>query len=119
MTETQQHIKTLNTNEYVLINSICDRFNIIIDDLIGKRRNRKFANARKVATHILYKNGYTLNQIGKLISLIPKDHTSIMHLRDTAKNHYENELEFKNIVDSISFSRNKQSFTSLKFKPCN
>lgn len=116
--EIEKHIESLSTKEYVLFNSICDKIGITLADLIGQRRFKTFANARKIATHILYKNGYSLHHIGKIISIVPKDHTTIIYQRECARNHYHKEIEFRNIVDSLFFDFKSISFTSLKYKPC-
>lgn len=112
--EIKTHIEKLKLLEYNLINSICDLTKIKIEDFLGQRRCKRFVNARKMATYILCKRGYSLKHIGEIISIIPKDHTTIIYQNRQAKNHYEKEPEFKNIVDSLVFI-NKTNFTSLKY----
>jgi chromosomal replication initiator protein len=112
--EIEKHIQTLTAYEYTLLNTICDYSKIKLDDLVGQKRHRKFVNARKVASYLLKKNGYTLQNIGQIISLIPKDHTSIMYNIRLAESHYQFEPLFKNIVDSVGNVVIKQDFTALK-----
>lgn len=114
----QEHIKRLSAYEYSLMNTICDYSNIKIDDLLGQKRNRKFVNARKVASYLFKNNGYTHENIGQIISLIPKDHTTIIYNFKKASEHYELEPHFKTIVDSVVSNLSKSNFTSLKHKPC-
>ena len=114
----QEHIKRLSAYEYSLMNTICDHSNINFVDFIGQKRNRKFVNARKIASYLLKNNGYTHENIGQIISLIPKDHTSIIYNVRKAHDHYQFEPLFKNIVDSVVSNLNKTDFTSLKHKPC-
>ena len=114
----QEHIKRLSAYEYSLMNTICDHSNINFVDLIGQKRNRKFVIARKIASYLLKNNGYTHENIGQIISLIPKDHTSIIYNVRKAHDHYQFEPLFKNIVDSVVSNLNKTDFTSLKHKPC-
>ena len=116
--EIKQHVKKLNAYEYSLLNTICDYSNIKLSDLLGKKRKRKFVNARKIASYMLYNKGYTYSDIGDLISLINKDHTTTLYYVRLAKMHIENEPQFKNIVDSVNniISDNKYEFTALNYK---
>jgi chromosomal replication initiation ATPase DnaA len=119
--EVKEHIKTLSAWQYSLLNTICDYSNIKLDDLIGQKRHRKFVNARKIASYLLHNNGYAFHDIGKIISIIPKDHTSILYHVRLAKEHIETEPLFKNIVDSVNnlIVDNKFDFTALNFKGWN
>jgi chromosomal replication initiation ATPase DnaA len=112
--EIEKHIQTLTAYEYTLLNTICDYSKIKLDDLVGQKRKRKFVNARKIASYLLKKNGYTHQNIGQIISLVPKDHTSIIYNVRLAQHHYEFEPLFKNIVDSVGNVVVKQDFSSLK-----
>jgi chromosomal replication initiation ATPase DnaA len=118
--EIKQHIKTLNAYEYTLLNTICDYAYIKFDDLVGQRSNRKFVNARKIASYLLHKKGYTYNEIGSLISLIHKDHTTIMYYIEKANEHMQCELNFKNIIDSVTnvTAKYEDEFSTLKYKKC-
>jgi chromosomal replication initiation ATPase DnaA len=119
--EVKEHIKTLSAWQYSLLNTICDYSNIKLEDLIGQKRHRKFVNARKIASYLLHKNGYAFDDIGRIISIIPKDHTSILYHIRLAKEHIETEPLFKNIVDSVNILivDNKFDFTALNFKGWN
>jgi chromosomal replication initiation ATPase DnaA len=116
--EVKEHIKTLSSWQYSLLNTICDYSNIKLEDLIGQKRHRKFVNARKIASYLLHKNGYAFDDIGRIISIIPKDHTSILYHVRLAKEHIETEPLFKNIVDSVNILivNNKIDFTALNYK---
>ena len=113
-----QHIKRLSAYEYSLINTICDTTGIDFSDLVGQKRHRKFVNARKIASYLFQKKGYTYENIGQIISIIPKDHTTIIYHLKSAINHYNCEPHFKFMVDSVINNLSKQNFTSLKYKPC-
>ena len=119
--EIQEHIKTLNGWEYSLLNTICDYSNIKLSDLLGQKRKRKYVNARKIASYLLHNNGYTNDDIGEIISLVPKDHTTIMYHVRLAKQHIQSEPLFKNIVDSVNniIVNNKFDFTALNYKEWN
>jgi chromosomal replication initiation ATPase DnaA len=97
----KEHIKYLSEYDHTLFKIICEYLNIKLEDLLGQRRKRKFVNGRKIASYILYNKGYTYEDIGYLISIKPKDHTSIMHYLKKVNEHYNLELEFKNSVISI------------------
>ena len=114
--ELEQHIMSLDAYEYTLLNTICDYSNITLAELVGQVRKNEYVNARKIASLIMSSKGYTYNYIGKVISLIPKDHTTIMYHIDKANAHYRIEPEFKNIVDSVNNVLFKQNFTSFKYK---
>lgn len=114
----QEHIKRLSAYEYSLMNTICDYSNIKISDLLGKVRKNQYVNARKIASFLLKNNGYTYENIGQIISLIPKDHTTIIYNVKKASEHYELEPHFKTIVDSVVSNLSKSDFTSLKYNPC-
>jgi len=108
--EVTEHIKRLSAYEFTLMNTICNYSNIKIDDLLGKVRKRKYVNARKIASYLLYKNGYTNDNIGELISLIPKDHTTIIYNVRKAKEHYNLESDFKFIIDKVGNKVKKVDF---------
>jgi chromosomal replication initiation ATPase DnaA len=116
--ETQEHIKTLSVYEYKLLNTICDYSDITLADFIGQCTKRKFTDARKIASSFLHKQGYKLHKIGKVISIIPKDHTTIMYQLRKTEDHYKTEPKFKNIVDSVAVIMKKytENFSTLKFK---
>ena len=112
----QEHIERLTAYEYTLLNTICDHSNIKFVDLVGQKRQRKFVNARKIASYLLKNHGYTHQNIGQIISIIPKDHTSIIYNVRKAQDHYEFEPLFKNIVDSVNNLITKERFTSFTYK---
>lgn len=116
--ELQQHIESLTAHDYTLLNTICDTIGIDFADLVGQKRDRKFVNARKIASYLFQKKGYTYENIGQIISIIPKDHTTIIYHLKCAKHHYNNEPHFKFMVDSVNNNLCKQNFTSLKYKQC-
>lgn len=111
-----EHIKRLSAYEYTLFNTICDYSNIKLTDLLGQKRNKKFVDARKATSFILKQKGYTHQNIGEIISLVPKDHTTIMYQFKKANEHYNLEHEFRNMVDSVKNILYKSDFTSLKHR---
>ena len=102
-----EHIKRLTDYEATLFNTICQYSNIRIDDLIGQKRKKRFVDARKATSFILKQKGYTHQNIGEIISLIPKDHTTIMYQFKKAHEHYDLELEFRNLVISVKNKMNQ------------
>jgi chromosomal replication initiator protein len=114
--EIEKHIQTLTAYEYTLLNTICDYSKIKLDDLVGQKRNKKFVDARKVTSFILKQKGYTHQNIGEIISIVPKDHTTIMYQLKKANEHYNLEHEFRNMVDSVKNILYKSDFTSLKHR---
>ena len=114
--ELKIHFKKLNGYEYTLLSNICEHTKITFNDLVSQIRKHEFVNARKIAVYFLMKKDYTLENAGKVISIIPKDHTSVLHLNKKAHDHYEYEPYFKNIVDNINVMTSTINFTSLKYK---
>ena len=112
----QEHIKRLTDYEATLFNTICQYSNIRIDDLIGQKRKKRFVDARKATSFILKQKGYTHQNIGEIISVVPKDHTTIMYQFKKANEHYNLEHEFRNMVDSVKSILYKSDFTSLKHR---
>lgn len=112
----QRHIKKLNQYEYNLLDTICKYSNITFDNLFNKRRKYAYVNARKVATYFLLRKGYKLKAVGGLISIIPKDHSTVTYLYKKASQHYKLEESFKNIVDSVESTLSTKPITSLQFK---
>lgn len=106
----QEHIKRLSAYEFTLMNTICNYSNIKIDDLLGKVRKNQYVNARKIASYLFKKNGYTNERIGSIISLIPKDHTTIIYNVKKASEHYNLESDFKFIVDKVGTNVKKIDF---------
>ena len=115
--ELKKHLKKLNGYEYTLLNNICEHTKISFNDLVSQIRKPDFVNARKIAVYFLIKKNYTLENAGKVISIVPKDHTSVIHLNKKAHDHYRFEPNFKNMVDNINAITFTTNFTSLKYKP--
>jgi chromosomal replication initiator protein len=105
-----EHIKRLSAYEFTLMNTICNYSNIKIDDLLGKVRKNEYVNARKIASYLLKKNGYTNEKIGSIISLIPKDHTTVIYNVRKANEHYNLEPDFKFIIDKVGTKVKKTDF---------
>jgi chromosomal replication initiation ATPase DnaA len=115
--ELKKHLKKLNGYEYTLLSNICEHTKVSFNDLVSQIRKPNFVNARKIAVYFLIKKDYTLENAGKVISILPKDHTSVIHLNKKAHDHYKVELDFKNVVDNINAMTFTTNFTSLKYKP--
>jgi len=124
MTETQQHLGKLKQKEIEIITTICEKLNVNLDDFYSKRRIRhKNILPRFIASYLFKKLDYPLVEIGKIISIIPKDHTTIMHSIKTLNDLIDTDVKIKEIVYSLlylvkTFHQPKVYFTSLKYKPC-
>jgi chromosomal replication initiation ATPase DnaA len=114
--ELKTHIKKLNGYEYTLLNNVCEHTKVSFNNLVSQIRKNEFVNARKIAVYFLIRKGYTLENAGKVISIIPKDHTSVLHLNGKAHDHYKFEPHFKSIVDNINVMTSTINFTSLKYR---
>jgi chromosomal replication initiation ATPase DnaA len=114
--EVKKHLKKLNGYEYSLLSNICDQTKVSINNLVSQIRKPEFVNARKMAVYFLLKKGYKLETAGEVISIIPKDHTSVIHLNKKAHDHYRFEPNFKNMIDNIDIMTSTTNFTSLKYR---
>lgn len=68
-------LETYALNPLVL--AICNKFDVTKEELLGKRRNKKYVDARHVLFYLAYtKTSLTLPEIGRLVD---RDHTTILH----------------------------------------
>ncbi|MCX7835983.1 MAG: chromosomal replication initiator protein DnaA [bacterium] len=82
-----------------IIEIVCKDYNIHPDLLADKTRRQPIAEARMVVMAIACElTGLSLNSIGAKLG--GRDHTTIMHARDTIRQRCENDLDFKNKIES-------------------
>lgn len=51
-----------------IINTICDRYDISYEELIGKRRSAHLITAREQICYAMHRAGYNYSQIGRVIN---------------------------------------------------
>ena len=77
--EITAHIETLKQEDLILIQSICGKIGIDYRYVFIKRRYRELVTARCIICHYLYKLGYTLVNIGNLLSTSGYDHITVIY----------------------------------------
>jgi len=73
------------TTQDIIIDTVCNYYNIVFDVLCKKKRDAKIVEPRQVAAYLMcYYTKMSLKKIGELLGGF--DHTTIIHCRDTVNN---------------------------------
>ena len=81
--------------------TVADFYNIKINSLLSKKRNKDIVLARQVAVYISRElTNLSLTSIGD--SFGRRDHTTILHSYGKIKNKIKKEKSFKNIIDNLT-----------------
>ena len=89
------------TTANIIIDKVCNYFNITHDDIVGKRRNREFVEPRMFAIYLITEFlNIPLINIGQLLG--GRDHTTIMHARNKIAGQLRDDVRTKRIVTDIS-----------------
>lgn len=92
----------LEQTQQEVIVLICNYFQIRKDQMFCKRRKREFVDARFMYALWLRENTKkTYKDIGSEISDIPKDHTSIIHAIQEARNLLDKDSGFNKRYNSL------------------
>ena len=85
----------------LIIDIVCEHYNVSPDDIISKKRNSEFVQPRQVIMYLCRDLiGTPLQTIGKVLG--KKDHTTVMHGVEKIKNELENgNDELRNKIDII------------------
>lgn len=98
--ETRDTTKYQTTAENIIA-QVCKYFDITVDDITGKRRNREFVEPRMIAMYLIEKFlNLPLINIGHMIG--GRDHTTVMHARNKIEGQIESDQRIKRIVGDIS-----------------
>ena len=99
--EVQDNSKYQTTAENI-IGEVCKYFDILRDDIVGKRRNREFVEPRMIAVYLIAEHlNIPLINIGQMIG--GRDHTTVMHARNKIENQIaQNDARIKRIVNDIT-----------------
>lgn len=71
-----------------ILNAVARRTGVTRFELVGPCRRPRFVHARRVAALVMRGRRYSLKEIG---SLLNRDHTSILHLLQSASDHVRGE----------------------------
>lgn len=122
MTHTRQNISTqcfideLRASDFEVIRKICEMYKVNEYTFFRQTRNREVVNARRMAAYYFYHvRKYTKSKIATIISEVPKDHTTVIHLINTFKDYLDTEQHTADLYATLLMPRIE--FTSLKYKP--
>jgi len=114
----QSHINELKASDMKVIRFVCEQLKCPIDYFFIPCRFREAVDSRHLVSLYLRKNRrYTLFAIGKIIGVVPKDHTSVLHSIKTAQNLIDTIEDYRTIY-SLTLQATTTSFTSLSYRPC-
>lgn len=88
-----------------LIKIVCEETGVAPEMIKKVSRKRAIVDTRKILCYVLWFHGnynYSLKEIGALVrSDKPFDHTTVMHLRDSAKYLMETDPDFEKVVKNV------------------
>lgn len=92
--------KYLTCSPATIIRIVSDYTNITPEDLRSKVRERNIVEARQLAMFFIYKNTpLTLKRIGMEFN---RDHSTVIHSKETVEDLYDTDKVFRKKVDDIS-----------------
>jgi len=98
MTHTRQNISTqcfideLRASDFEVIQKICEMYKVEPEKFFTKTRKQNVVNARHLASYFFYCiKRYTMTKIGQIISVQPKDHTTIINSLEKFKCYMQTE----------------------------
>lgn len=92
------------TNDKI-IDAVCRKTGITREELMGKKRNKEFAEARQICIYLMWKNlNIPLSNIGKIFN---RDHTTAIHSRDKISEMIKTDKNMKDLVNEIENMANK------------
>jgi len=89
-----------NINSKHLIEAICDFYNLELEDIMGKTREKRISEPRQILMYLMreeIKNSFP--SIGK--ELGGRDHTTVMHACTKIKREIENNIQMKQDMETI------------------
>lgn len=99
--ETLQLVPKINpTATQEVISKVADMYRITPDAILSGCKEAHIVRAREIIVLILRRRyGYSLARIGGILG---RHHTSIMHLEQIARRHYEDSSGLRQLVDDIA-----------------
>jgi len=84
-----------------ILDKVCKYFNIELEEVMGKRRNREFVEPRMVAIYLICEVLHIpLVNIGQLLG--GRDHTTIMHARNKIASLLKTDQRMKRIIEDLT-----------------
>ncbi|MCL2586743.1 MAG: chromosomal replication initiator protein DnaA [Firmicutes bacterium] len=89
------------TTAATILDKVCRYFNIDLEEIMGKRRNREFVEPRMVAIYLICEVlNIPLVNIGQLLG--GRDHTTIMHSRNKIASQLKTDARMKRIIEDLT-----------------
>lgn len=83
-----------------IIESVCDDYNITMEDMCSKKRNAELVEPRQIAMYLCRElTDYSLSDIGKILG--KKDHTTVIHGVNKIEELMKQDSEITNKISSI------------------
>ena len=87
-------------SEQAVLQAVCQRFGISIQDILGKQRSREVLMARQIAMYLLReKTGLSLQQIGQMFG---KNHSTVLHAYNRVKTTLHKDSEITSIICDLN-----------------
>lgn len=102
----------VNLNHFEIIRKACEYLNLKESDVISKKRYREFVTGRMIIIDLLLNQQsfvYTLKFIGSMLG--NRDHTTIIHNRETIKDLIETDEAMRTLVKNVHLN----VFNSLRY----
>ena len=92
--------KKEDLNPNIIIECVCDYFNISKADIVGKKKSKEIVEPRMIAIYLISELiDIPLISIGKYFG--GRDHTTIIHARDKITDQVKNNIRMANTVKDI------------------
>ena len=82
-----------------IVNTVCEVHKVTLDQLVCKKRDRKYAYPRQIAIYIMIK--YTRMSLKEIGMYFNRDHTTAIHSRETIEDLMDVDIEIKKDVQLI------------------
>jgi chromosomal replication initiator protein len=90
--------KTEITAKYIQ-NIVCDHFNILTDEMLGKKRNQSIVHPRQIAMYLTRKlTELSLPQIGQAFD---RDHSTVIHSSEKIQNDIKSNTKLQAIISEL------------------
>jgi chromosomal replication initiator protein len=92
--------KGTNVTPDMIINTICEHFNVSREDIVSKKRSSEIVVPRQIAMYFLRKyEDLSLEQVGQFLG--NRDHTTVMHGYDKIEEDIHTDSDLKSNVETI------------------
>ena len=89
------------TTATTILDKVCKYFNVELDDVMGKKRNREYVEPRMVAIYLMCEVlNIPLTNIGQILG--GRDHTTVMHARNKIGSQIKTDPRMKRIIDDLN-----------------